>query len=349
MIQPDIHEKARNFALKNGYQGKISLSSITSGANNQVYKLKVGEDVFLLKSYFHHQLDTRDRLGSEYSFVSYAWAKSIKAVPRPFYADSANHYAVYEFVEGQRLNAGELTSEHIHQALDFFMQINHHRGDPTAKALADASEACFSLADHLAVLKRRIGRLQTIAGNDEVSLAAKNFVDKELFPYWQRFRQWVLNFSEQHDMPTDLQLASGQRCISPSDFGFHNALMQSCGNLKFIDFEYAGWDDPAKMVADFFCQPSVPVPEEYFDDFARAVSQEFTEPENFFLRLKILYPLCHLKWCCIILNEFLPVDANRRRFSNRSPDSDERKYKQLELAGVYLTQNKRRGELDGVC
>ena len=39
---------------------------------------------------------------------------------------------------------------------------------------------------------------------------------------------------------------SNQCCILPGDFGFHNAIRTTKG-VKFIDFEFAGWDDPAKQ------------------------------------------------------------------------------------------------------
>ena len=42
------------------------------------------------------------------------------------------------------------------------------------------------------------------------------------------------------------------RCLSPSDFGFHNALLEATGKLRFVDFEYAGWDDPAKTGVRLF-------------------------------------------------------------------------------------------------
>ena len=32
-----------------------------------------------------------------------------------------------------------------------------------------------------------------------------------------------------------------ERCISPSDFGFHNALVDERGIVRFLDFEYSGW------------------------------------------------------------------------------------------------------------
>src|SRR5690606_1492036 len=47
------------------------------------------------------------------------------------------------------------------------------------------------------------------------------------------------------------ELAPRFRLLSPSDFGFHNMLRRDDGSLAFIDFEYFGWDDPAKLAADF--------------------------------------------------------------------------------------------------
>ena len=76
----------------------------------------------------------------------------------------------------------------------------------------------------------------------------------------------------------DRPLDPADRCVSPSDFGFHNALREPSGRLRFIDFEYAGWDDPAKLVCDFFCQPAVPAPAGAFDRFAAAVGEGFAEP-----------------------------------------------------------------------
>ena len=42
--------------------------------------------------------------------------------------------------------------------------------------------------------------------------------------------------------------------LSPSDFGFHNSLFRN-NKLFFFDFEYAGWDDPIKLMCDFILNP----------------------------------------------------------------------------------------------
>ena len=45
-------------------------------------------------------------------------------------------------------------------------------------------------------------------------------------------------------------IAPEERCISPSDFGLHNAI-RTAADIRFIDFEFAGWDDPAKALVNF--------------------------------------------------------------------------------------------------
>ena len=112
--------------------------------------------------------------------------------------------------------------------------------------------------------------------------------------------------------------------------------MRNSGEICFIDFEYAGWDDPAKAVGDFFCQPAVPVPFDYFEQYLQeAVSYS---PNGALLaeRVRGLLPVFQIKWCCIILNEFLPDAAQRRRFANPTTEPELRKRSQLEKAQRFF-------------
>ena len=51
------------------------------------------------------------------------------------------------------------------------------------------------------------------------------------------------------------KIAQNETIISPSDFGFHNMLIGK--KCSFLDFEYAGIDDAAKLICDFICQPDL--------------------------------------------------------------------------------------------
>lgn len=100
-------------------------------------------------------------------------------------------------------------------------------------------------------------------------------------------------------------MAENCRHISPGDFGFHNAIRTPHG-LKFIDFEYSGWDDPCKTVVDFEWQPKVQLGK-------KALVLKSAIPkwsEKFEKRYEVLAPVLILKWVCIILR-FL--DPDRRQ------------------------------------
>ena len=56
-------------------------------------------------------------------------------------------------------------------------------------------------------------------------------------------------------------------------FAFKSDAIVVSNKVFFHDFEYSGWDDPAKTICDFFCQPQVPVNLRYFDEFADSVSK----------------------------------------------------------------------------
>ena len=135
------------------------------------------------------------------------------------------------------------------------------------------------------------------------------------------------------DIDPSMELDSAQRCVSPSDFGFHNALREADGNIRFLDFEYAGWDDPAKMTGDFFAQLAVPVPANLFGYFVQACVTPFAAPTELIRRAELLRPLYRVKWCCIALNVFLPVHMARRKFAD--PHLDEAALKRAQLAKAH--------------
>ena len=91
-------------------------------------------------------------------------------------------------------------------------------------------------------------------------------------------------------------------------------------SIRFLDFEYAGWDDPAKMAGDFFAQIAVPIPEKFFNTFIQKTMVLFPGSENLIRRAKILRPAYQVKWCCIALNVFLPHHLARRRFADENLD-----------------------------
>lgn len=304
---------ANRLAASAGRGAVRELSRLAGGKNNQVFRLDMDAGPpLVLKCYFTDPRDPRDRLRAEWEFLQHAWSSGIRCVPEPLECDVAAHAGLYSFAKGRKLLASELRAAHIDAAIGFVLAFNAR---PRA-ALAPGSEACFTLADHLATVERRVARLQQLDPEAPHVEKAQSFVSTRLLPAWHAVKSKLVADARAAAIPMEQVLASEDRCLSPSDFGFHNALIDDAGRLTFLDFEYAGTDDPAKLVSDFFCQPEVPVPLAYHGRFLARIADGFGLDEKGQSRCRMLLDTYRIKWTCIILNDFLPLGAARRAFAD---------------------------------
>lgn len=322
----------------------IACTPAARSGNNRIFRLQTTAGNFAVKHYFRHGGDRRDRLASEYEFLRYAVKAAPAYVPKPFGCDPERGLALYEFIEG--LPVSETGAADVDEAGRFFGALNQADSRPLARNLPNASEACFSVEDHVELVDGRVARLLAEAsGRAAVDRAAAAFLPK-LGAFWQAIKERVQAAAEAENQWRRL-LAPDQRCVSPSDFGFHNALKTAGGALKFIDFEYAGVDDPAKMIGDFFAQLAVPVPVHFFDGFAGQCLRSFPDPNLLRARARWLRPVYKLKWCCIALNVFLPEALARRRFADPEINETVLKERQLAKAQRILTTLKQ-DAFDGI-
>ena len=314
------------------------LDPLPGGGNNRVFRVKGEGGCAFLKAYFQHPNDPRDRLKTEFSFLKLAWEHGVRSVPRPLAQDRDHGLGLYEFIPGRALRPDEVDEGCVDQAIHFYQEINQAREASEAQSVPDAAEACFNLAEHLACVERRVDRLAAIRGDSGVDREAVRFVHGELCERWRKVSELAADHAAQDGLSLTDQIEPKEKCLSPSDFGFHNTLLAEDGRLRFIDFEYAGWDDPAKVICDFFCQPALPVPLAWYERFASAVVAGCSEPEAHRRRATLLLPVYQLKWCCILLNEFLPSGQVRRRFADSEGDSTECKAAQLRKARQVLKE-----------
>ncbi|HYS85746.1 MAG TPA: phosphotransferase [Bradyrhizobium sp.] len=306
-----------------------------AGGNNRVFRVDVGGRALVAKCYFRDPWDSRDRLNAEFSFLEYARKAGIDCVPEPIALDDDAGIGLYEFIDGDKLSPGAVAPEHIEQAREFFVRLNEPARRVLAGSLTGASESCFSISDHLALVQGRIDRLSTIPTTSKLDREAAAFA-AELRTRWAGVRARVSSELERKGLEQRSVLSPEDRCISPSDFGFHNAIVSPSGKLVFIDFEYSGWDDPAKAVSDFFSQPAIPVQFDHFDSFLASALTYSPDADMLAVRTRLLLPVFQLKWCCIVMNDFLPALVQRRRFADPARDETRRKHVQLEKARRLL-------------
>jgi len=316
---------ARRLAAEAGLPLPETVSSLNGGKNNRTFR--VGDDC-VLKVYHWDPRDPRDRLRAEWRFLSYAVAHGVRNVPRPLAQAEHTHAALYSLLPGRTLRAGEVTSAHVDAALDFLLAVN--AAPREVLALDPGSEACFSLGEHIATIERRVVRLATIDPSAPQRAAAEALIRERLRPAWDKVSAALSRGASSDTLGPD------EQCVSPSDFGFHNALVAN-ETTSFIDFEYAGRDDPAKLVCDFFCQPEVPVPIVYMPGFLRRLMAGLGLSARHEARARSLLDAYRVKWACIILNDFLPLGSARRAHANLER-SEQRAIRQLARAEAKLDE-----------
>ncbi|MBI1252520.1 MAG: phosphotransferase [Alphaproteobacteria bacterium] len=292
---------------------------LAGGKNNRVWRLDLADgEAVVLKSYYHDPHDPRDRLAAEWAFLTHAWARGVTTCPQPLAIDHGAHLGLYTFMRGVKLSPGTVNDAHVQAALAFVLAVN--APPRTMDAMPPGSEACFSLEQHLTTVDRRIARLETLSPEAPMRAEAERFISARLQPTWVRVRAKILQETVRAEISIDDLIPLSRQIISPSDFGFHNALADG-RDLAFIDFEYAGRDDPAKLACDFFCCPEIPAPISLHDLFVDGLVAGLSLQQADAARCRLLLDAYRVKWACIILNVFLPGDAARRAFADHAANA----------------------------
>src|ERR1700722_17861226 len=276
------------------------LVQLKGGRNNRVFRVEMHDcPPLALKSYFSNPGDIRDRLKAEWDFIRYAWSRGVRAIPEPLAVDSAAHAALYSFVAGDKPSANRIGTDEVDAAADFVVAVNARPRDLAAFGVG--SEACFSLEQHLAAVERRVQRLDQLDPNAPRRAEAERLFLARLRPIWRDVRSAISSAAARRKIDPAAVLDEGSHILSPSDIGFHNALSQDANagaarSLTFLDFEYAGRDDPAKLVCDFFCQPETPVPLDYFERFLARLGEGLALDSQTQARCSLLLEDYDVKW-----------------------------------------------------
>ena len=335
-----ISEIASCLLQRHGIDVLTQVDPVSGGRNNRAFRVKGSDGTWFLKQYFQDRHGLRDRCASEWEWSQFCWQRGVTWGPEPLARDERNHATLFEFIDGRRLQKDEVDDNHVQQAAQFVAEVNAHRDHLAARNLSDAAEACFSLKEHVACVDRRIVRLSSLPETDECSTQLQDWLRFSLAPAWESIVQELQALVSPDQYET--RLLKSDHCLSPSDFGFHNALLTSTGRIRFFDFEYAGCDDPAKLVCDFFWQQDLPAPRESRRHLLEALSSPHSKSE-LEDRVEMLFPVFGVKWCCLLLNEFISEDRRRREFAQSTPMADSRRIQQLELAKqLLLTVNVER-------
>jgi hypothetical protein len=288
---------ARHWALELGVD-EDSLEQLSGGINNRVFLCRSHQQNWVIKGYPYSNPDEFDRMRAEVAFLRYSSHVAQGFTPTLIEVDQLRRCAIMEHVEGFTYPEGLRASQQDIQAIFcFFNKLNSNLELAKEMIQMDAAEGFLSLRQHMGNVFDRL----TSMGIEHLPNEYKQQASKILCQLRARAEKAAIRLEEKIDSGIVADsINPDERCISPSDFGFHNAIRTAKG-VVFIDFEFAGWDDPAKLCIDLTLQQRNPIRLSPTD-----VAASLFQGRDAFMssRINAMTEILILKWFCIVLGIF---------------------------------------------
>ncbi len=291
------------------------------GKNNRLYHVVANDNSeYALKSYSQDNYHENSRLEVEFDSLNLLNQFEVFNVPKPIAKNMRENCGIYSWINGNKVSF--ITNNEIDQSIEFICNLYNLPRDKNFLGFNNAKEACFS-AD--TIVRQIISRYNRLTVQSPFNVLLSNFLRDEFEPLISPLINKVTNEYLKSGLNFDENILDKNKILSPSDFGFHNSIKSSNGKLFFIDFEYFGWDDPSKLIADFLLHPAIDDINFGLNDwktFYKKSKNIFTDDKNFKSRLLMNLPLYAMRWALILLNEFIPNNWDRRVFSGEKNSKD---------------------------
>lgn len=230
----------------------LGVERLEGGVNNQVFKLLCKGSVTLCGKIYKRTLgDPRDRMNHEIQFLRFLNKNKVSSVPQLLATDSIHGVSIMSFIDGLRWKENTKVPNMIWRQFAFFFdKLQSLRSCQGSESLPRAAEGARSLQEHLGHLHKKRDNWLKQAIHRKLDYDLEKYVLEELETEYQEVAELTISHSDFKKVFDEANVI-----ISPSDFGLHNALVDKQNKVWFIDFEYAGWDDPVKAMIDFSAQP----------------------------------------------------------------------------------------------
>jgi Phosphotransferase enzyme family len=289
-MRQDRHEALWIAASRLAGEAVVALAPAGHGANSRVFRVDLATRRLALKSYPERRGDPRDRLETEWAALQFLSRHGVRAVPAPIARDSEGRLMLMEWIDGEVVSAHGRGD--VDDVISFIVRVFELSREPGAPHFDNASEACLSANE---ILRQIDARLATFDRDPML----ESFLEQDLHPALAAARARAAQGpSWTGVLPPEL------RRLIPADLGFHNALRQADGRLRYIDFDYFGWDDPVKLTADFLVHPAMRLSESDKARFKQGMAGALADDREFCARLDRHLPLYCIRWALILLNCF---------------------------------------------
>lgn len=288
----------------------VKISELDGRGNSKIHHFTNDSGKgFALKAYPDMLVDSRNRIEAEFNACRFL--ENTGRVQKAVDLDISLNMAVYEWIDGVKIK--KITKDHLADAISFISLLSKRSKMIGPNDFPLASEACLSAKQLFLQIDARLLKLKKRA---ESFNKLKSFLELDFKPVWLRVKEWANNHWPKNNIETDLE--SKFRALSPSDFGFHNALQLKDGTIFYLDFEYFGFDDPVKLISDFIWHPGMDLSNDQKTIWVTETTKIFKKTENLENRFLAAWPVFGMKWSLILLNEFLVEGWKKRVHAKQS-------------------------------
>ncbi len=273
------------------------ISRLNQGRNSSLFKVNTANQKYALKIYPENFVNKRNRIKSELDFLIFLKKNKFTTVPEPILWDKKNKWLLLSWINGEKILSP--TKLHCKLLINFLQDIQLYKKSNFANNISNASEACFQLEEHINHVKFRVKFLL------DNLMQPSNFnikISPEIISFIEDLSNQIKIIERKEIIKINTKMIV-EKVLSPSDVGFHNTLIDD-NIMNFIDFEYAGWDDPSKMISDLILQPDYNIPIENIKVLNVFFHVKFL-PDDFQVRIPIMLKLYRIKWIIIMLNPLL--------------------------------------------
>jgi len=278
------------------------VKKIHAGINSQVYSLNHSNTKkIILKIYPSKDKKVSKRIQTEVKALNFLKNKKV-LVPQIYKYFNDFNCSFFLFCEGKKNFI--INNSLIDQSCSFIKKLFELSKNKRIPSFSNAKEACFSPSQTCLQIEKKFNILLKIK-NKKLNI----FLNKKYKNIYNIKKQKLIS---ELKFKFKKKIKLNNKILSPSDFGFHNTILNK-KNLYFIDFEYFGWDDPIKLICDFYWHPGNKVNQKLKNYFLSEMIKYFSKTyKDFEKKLFILLPIYGLRWILIILNCFSQSNLNNR-------------------------------------
>ena len=299
----------------------VDFSRISGGGNNRLFKAVTEKgNEFLVKEYFP---DDRKRLQREYGALKFLHNSGFNDVPTPYFADETQNYAIYSFEKGSTADPKSFTNTEVESTVEFLNKLQSIKPEKGVRnRFLDALFTSHSLDEYADTVLFKFGKfeesLKSKAVHPKVVKLAESYPMEEIVRGTIRKLRNASSTKKLFKPIKDEDMR-----LSSVDFGPHNMIMRKVNKPCFIDFEYFGWDDPVKIVANFLLhEGSKDIPDVQKLHFLDEYRKQSHLPSRVIERVDIAIQLAALDWVSILLWGVAPDRVASKKFLDVSMNSE---------------------------